>query len=81
MAIHLTIRPLKTHSGLEPVERCEPSTCQPIKMYLLMGNIAEIPTRQRGYVPILDIYCVVVVCLNKPNHTCITTYCNTSIFI
>ena len=30
MALHLPIGPLKTRSGLEPVPRCTPSTCQPI---------------------------------------------------
>ena len=30
VALHLSIGPLKTRSGLEPVPRCEPSTYQPI---------------------------------------------------
>ena len=30
MALHLPIGSLKTHSGLEPVSRCEPSTYGPI---------------------------------------------------
>ena len=30
VALHLLIGSLKTHSGLEPVPRCEPSTYQPI---------------------------------------------------
>ena len=34
MALHLPNEPLKPHSGLESVPRCEPSTYQPISLWL-----------------------------------------------
>ena len=38
MVLHLPIGRLKTHSGLEPVPRCEPSTCQPISCVMFVSR-------------------------------------------
>ena len=42
MALHLPIGPLKTHSGLDSVPRCEPSTSQ------LADDIATEPSGPVG---------------------------------
>ena len=44
MALHLPTGPLKTHSGLKPVPRCEPSTYQ-----LIIDDLATVPSGLVSY--------------------------------
>ena len=57
VALHLSIEPLKTSSGLDPVPRCEPSTYQTVSRCHRHSDIGAGTLRYRFVHKIHDITC------------------------